>query len=47
MKPGERYSLPNVQVAVMSSPVKIAVGLLVNGIRYNWGTKCLFSAILK
>lgn len=37
VKPGERYSLPNVQVAVMSSPVKIAVGLLVNGIRYNWG----------
>ena len=37
MKPGERYSLPNVQVAVMSSPVRIAVGLLVNGTRYNWG----------
>lgn len=37
VKLGERYSLPNVQVAVMSSPVKIAVGLLVNGIRYNWG----------
>lgn len=36
MKSGERYSLSNVQVAVMSSPVKIAVGLLVNGTRYNW-----------